>query len=148
MMKRTLRTLSIVAIAALGFSACKKSKDDKSRTELLTQANWKVVAIQERSSLTAPWGPNEHLTAPNCEKDNFITFKTPNTGELNEGPTKCSAGDPQIETFTWAFTDGEKKLNIDGDISTITTLDEGTLIIQNEFSFGGTTFYTQTTLSH
>ncbi len=146
-MKKMLRTAACAAIAALALGACKKSSS-KSKTELLTQANWKIVAQQEKSSATAAWGANIYLAAPACEKDNFVTFKTPNVFELNEGATKCFAADPQIETGVWAFAENETKLNVDGDIATIVQLDEGTLVLQSQDTFGGVTTYSLTTLSH
>lgn len=108
----------------------------KTKTQLLTQRNWKIVAIEKQDNL-GRWR-SAYLAsfslAPACEKDNCYVFRIKGTYEQNEGVTKCSSTNPQIiKTGTWSFQSNETKilLNItgsplDGTVS-VDQLDENKL---------------------
>jgi hypothetical protein len=131
------------------FFSCKKDNDSKSKTQLLTQKSWLISNAEERTG-TEPWSQDAGWSSsPACEKDDVTVFKTNFTYETNEGATKCNTSDPQIiNSGTWAFSDNETKLNLDGDLLTIERLDETNLILTLSEVFLGTTYSFRITLRH
>jgi Lipocalin-like domain len=137
-----------------GIGACKKdSAADKSRTELITQAAWKLVKSESKTG-TGAWVDGTGLFLA-CEKDDNFVFRTNASYEINEGLTKCAPTDPQIyETGTWAFQTNETEVRLtstgssSSDISVIEQLTETTLVITQTYVSGGTTYYDRTTLGH
>ncbi len=145
-MKQIIRTACIAMAAAAIFSSCKKD-DDKSRTELLTSGNWRLVLAQERLN----GGAWDNVTADNfeaCELDNRIKFSTPDVVTIDEGATKCNSGDPQTQTGTWNFVNNELDLNLDGELYDIDELNGNTLAISYTETFGGSTYTYQLVLKH
>jgi hypothetical protein len=53
-----------------------------------------------------------------CQKDNIYTFVAAGTGTLDEGASKCNAGDPQTSPFTWNFLNNETQLFISSTLFT------------------------------
>jgi hypothetical protein len=146
-MKQISCIMLLLMIVAAGQS-CKKSTP-KSKTELLTQADWKLTSLQSRNSATAPWGNNLLAGASACFLDNLYAFKVDNRFNHNEGVTKCTPLAPQvISSGTWTFLDGETRLAFDGDTTTIEQLDDYTLITQFSGIIGGTPVYSQRTYTH
>lgn len=77
------------------------------RTFLLTSRNWRITGATGTSgSQTIDFYPN----IPACQRDNFFRFNFNKTYIVDEGPTKCSASDPQTSTSTWDFASNETKL--------------------------------------
>jgi hypothetical protein len=145
---RTIKTLLIIVIASLAMVSCKKDKDKRSRTELITAAPWTMVKFEEREN-NGTWED----TFPGieaCSKDDKWIFKTNMSVDLTEGPNACSGNSPNevLETTTWAFQDGETKLMLENDVFTIEQLDGSTLVISITESFGGVTYSTKVTMSH
>src|SRR3982751_5009506 len=99
MIRNRTTVLPFIATVIIVFSlaACKKNSSSdpivQSNTDLLTRAPWKMVKAESKTG-SGPWVDNTGLYAP-CEKDDNFVFRINGTYELNEGPTKCSAGDPQ-----------------------------------------------------
>jgi hypothetical protein len=158
MMKISIRhaVLFLFSFAILsGIGGCKK--DDtaaaKTKTELITQAAWKLVKAESKTGAAA-WVDYTSTFAA-CEKDDNFVFRTNASYEINEGLTKCAPTDPQIyETGTWAFQTNETEVRLtstgssSSDVSAIEQLTETTLIITNTYVSGGTTYYDRTTLGH
>lgn len=130
--------------ACLGFllfvvPACQKEDETpapKTKTELLTQGNWKFS-----SALVGTTDVSSQLQA--CQKDNIMSFLTAGTGTVDEGPTKCNAGDPQTYPFTWSFQSGETVLQMSAPIftggsnsSNIVTLNESQLVLSQTITIG------------
>lgn len=89
-------------------SSCKK---DISRTELLTSGKWKIIAIQ--ASFLGMTN-DAYAELEDCEKDNFISFKTDKTVEIDEGATKCNPDDPQIRIEGhWNMFENDTKIQLD-----------------------------------
>jgi hypothetical protein len=84
------------------------------RTDLLTNKNWRMIAATVDPPLPTGGAGTTDLFADqlDCDKDNLLRFELPNTFRYDEGPTKCSASDPQTVTGTWVFSAGETKLRI------------------------------------
>lgn len=107
-MKIKLITSVLLFSCLLTASSCKK---DISRTELLTSGSWKLIALQT-DFFGVP--ADAYADMEDCEKDNLFTFKTDNTIDLDEGPTKCDPNDPQTRNEgPWTLFDNDTKINMD-----------------------------------
>jgi len=114
-----IATLALGMMVSMG--ACKK--DNKSKTELLTNNSWKMKAFTINPAIDF-FGNGQLITdlyadplfSPACKKDNFMTFKDNGQVVTDEGPTKCGPNDPQTTTETWIF-------NSDETVITVTELD-------------------------
>jgi len=157
-MKKSLLPLCGILILGLSFSACKKDKKEdpkpKTKTELLTNKNWKLVA-----STVDPAFPANNTLYTNlftilrdCYKDNLLRFETPNVFKYDEGPTKCNATDTQTHTGTWTFNLDETKITTtftSGGNTSSTTYDvlelsDGTLKVSYIDQLGTTTNFVVT----
>ncbi len=87
--------------------SCGKDNDtpEKTKTDLLCQANWKFSAATVGGS-----DVSSQIQA--CYKDNIIKFNTTGTGTVDEGASICTAGNPQTYNLTWNFLSGETQLKI------------------------------------
>ena len=116
MMKKSLYTLS--ALLLLTFSACQKSGDDgmpnnPDKTQLITSSAWKYsnAGLDNDNNGTKDMDIPAGLVT-SCDTDNTLTFKSDNTGIMNEGATKCTPTDPQSVNFTWNFTNNGNSMNV------------------------------------
>ncbi|MEI6411990.1 MAG: hypothetical protein WCR52_21545 [Bacteroidota bacterium] len=113
---KTFRILSLVLLTAIAFVACKK--DDPAptpaptKTELLTEKNWKAIALTVSPALVLDGVPYTDIYAQMdaCSKDDLSQFKTNGQILYDEGPTKCSDSAPQVQTGTWLFSSGETEI--------------------------------------
>jgi hypothetical protein len=139
-MKKQFVPLAVVFIlAALIFSSC--GKDDnvitlKTNTQLLTQGTWKFKSA-------TIGGSDASASFQTCQKDNIMTFVAAGTGNVDEGTTKCSAGDPQTNSFSWNFQTSETILFISttlftggNNTFTLVSLTETELILSQGISVG------------
>lgn len=137
--------LAFIAIAAMvSLSSCKKD-DAKEKADLLTAGNWTRVSEQLRIG-TGQW-VERISNYPACELDNYWTFKADHTAELNDGATKCGAGE-QSRSFRWMFANGETELHFDGTEFTLDELSASTLMITYSTSDAGVTTYMKVTFKH
>ena len=146
---RSTALLTLIAAFVLGIGACKKDAA-KSKTELLTQSNWKTVKEESKTGAGA-WIDNTSTLA--CERDNITIFRTNATVEQNEGATKCNPADPQIiSTGAWSFLTNETQLQVPGGpgslILSLDQLDENTLVLTESSISGGITNYYRITFGH
>ncbi len=143
-MKRMLQTACIICISMIFFTSCKK--DDKSRMELITSGNWRIVSDQEKVG-NGTW--QEYIQGYSaCELDNYMKFSTNNTFEYNEGATMCDPLDDQSITAPWAFENGETSLNVLGEVLIIEELTGSTLTVSYSETFNGTTTYYKQVYKH
>lgn len=144
---------TIAAITTLFFSclaAC-TNKDPvhvKTNTELITQSTWKFDNAKVG-------GTDVSAFVQACQKDNIITFVSTGSGTLDEGATKCNAGDPQTTPFTWNFASNETVLHISAILFTggssdfnIVTLSETQLVLSQNITISGTTQNAVITFKH
>lgn len=107
-------------------SACEKEDKQTSRTDLLTNGQWRMTSY----TLSPPYDLDGDGTADadglatfaDCDRDDLFIFKKDGTLVLDEGPTKCNPIDPQTENTTWAFVNNETEVVIDGERATIVEL--------------------------
>ena len=146
---RTTALLTLITAFVLGIGACKKDAA-KSKTELLTQSNWKIVKEESKSG-SGPWVDITSTLA--CEKDNQYVFSTTSALEFNEGATRCNPADPQIiATGTWSFLTNETQLQVIAFGSTslfsLDQLDENTMVISRSETIGGIVETQRSTVGH
>ena len=139
--------LALLLIGSVVFS-CKKSSSgsSNSNTQLITSATWKydtaTLDINKDGKPDSPLPPGAILS---CEQDNTITFRADSTGTLDEGATKCNAGDPQSTLFKWYFKNNGDSLYspnpIFGGLSgavKVSTLTSTKLEVIKEYNYSGT----------
>lgn len=129
MQRRNLFGLLLLAGLALAHSSCDKddgNEKGQSRMDLLTTGQWRMTAFSVSPAIDFDYDGDTDsdvlATFEPCHKDDYTVFKADGKAELNEGPTKCDALDPQVEYIDWAFVNGEKEIIIDGDRCTIVEL--------------------------
>lgn len=137
-MKRNYVSSALALIFALSLGACSKNGDKKSNTVLLTQAAWKyqIAGLDADANGSVDIEDTDYEA---CDKDDVTTFKTDNTGVVDEGSLKCDPTDPQTETISWQFTNGEKEIIIDGVTLKILSLDDNNLKVYLEEVVGSAT---------
>jgi hypothetical protein len=104
-----LRLLLPLLVLTLIFG-CKKedeSENEPLRTkfDLLTSNGWRITnfLINGTDSTAALFST--------CELDNIFNYNSNYTYSIDEGPTKCQVGNPQIiETGVWAFANNQNLL--------------------------------------
>jgi len=150
-MKKQIRLLFILAsVNFFLFMSCNKSDDPppspKTKTQLVTQNTWKF------KSATVGGSP---YTLPSCQTDNILSFNTSGTGTVDEGATKCNAGDPQITSFNWVFQNSETEILFSAPLFTngsntvtLVSLTETELILSMPVSTPGPILMVQITFQH
>lgn len=147
-MKKIL--LFLFAAAALG--ACKKNDDNapRSNTDLLTARNWRLSAETTTTVINngPPTTADSYANQDACERDNFVKFNADKTVVSDEGPTLCSASDPQTQAGTWKLANNDTQLTISdptapgtGQAFDVVALSASTLRLHGTvtYSFGGVT---------
>lgn len=143
-------TIALLVSFVFAFSSCEKDSNEEpesvSKTGLLTSEGWMFKSAVV--TFPAPFGTQDIFAQMDeCEKDNIITFKTDKTVIEDEGATKCDPSDPQtLPGGTWAFTNGETELVLDGETFTITSLTSSELLI--EYSEYDSTFQADITAKY
>ena len=142
--------LMLMAASAFIFTSCNNDEDEPkpTRTELLTNKNWKISAQSETSNGSAPTDTYANISS--CNKDDLFIFGTDGKFTWDEGATKCDPSDPQtVETGTWAFTNEESKIVLtfvgDTDEFEVQELTATQLVIKETSTFQGVTTITTTT---
>lgn len=99
-----------LCFSTLVYSSCDKTDEAApTYTDHITKSSWKFDKAMSGGSDVSGF-----LNA--CYKDNVMTFLGNGNGSLDEGATKCNAGDPQTTNFTWNFSSDESTLNVTGGI--------------------------------
>ncbi|MEO8147023.1 MAG: lipocalin family protein [Bacteroidia bacterium] len=110
--------LSVVAVAAITFSGCKKDKE--SNTDKLTDKNWKMTAL----TVDPPLGgilTDVYAQIQACTQDDLTIFKDDHSVNFDEGASKCDAADPQTTTGSWAYNSDETVVTVVDDGGFITS---------------------------
>ena len=118
--------------------SCNKKDNNLSKSELLTSGSWKLTAVMADDDGNGTYETDSYASFPDCFRDNYYTFRTNGELELNEGTTKCDAGDPQTETGTWQLTQNDTHLVFAGDEYKLEELTASTLKWKEDYSGGRT----------
>jgi len=135
--------------------SCNKDSDkngNRTKTELLTAGNWKLIAATINPAYDY-YGDGNSVTnifgiLQACERDDFETYKTNGIWEYNEGPTKCDPSFPQIFSEPWSFAAGETKLFVGTVEHAILELTATTLKLRYTFEDAGVTYTEEDTYEH
>lgn len=140
MLRKPLNLVSVLTVFVFLLYGCGKDgggSNSKSKTTLLTQSDWVRTSLMITINTNPPY--DDHQTSAPCIRDNRWVFRTNGSYELNQGPTKCNVGDPQIiETGSWSFANNETKLTIGTSTFTIDQLTETTMVLTYTYSGGVT----------
>lgn len=140
-----MKYLAICLLLVTAFS-CKKGGGAKSKTQLITQSSWKfdnaALDVDRNGTPDSPVPPG---FLQSCDTDNTLTFKSDNTGVVDEGASKCDPTGPQTIAFTWAFKNGEQTITLsnvafgglNGDV-TVKTLNDTQLELHKDINVLGT----------
>jgi hypothetical protein len=153
--KTQLAALMVLVAATVTVSCKKEARDTKQKTkmELLTSGSWKRTSFVSDPAYDWYGDGNFSTNLLNimrpCELDNFETYYTDGTWELNEGPAKCDEWDPQARTLPWAFAENETKLVFNGwDEYIVVELTATTLKLGQAFLQDGVLYTQDQTYSH
>lgn len=107
-----MKKLLLAAIVLFSLASCKK--DNPTKTELLTNKDWKLTAATVDPGLNVGGTviTDYYAQMSACEKDNLLRFSAPNLVVVDEGATMCNTGDPQTQSGTWSFNSTETILTI------------------------------------
>src|SRR4051812_24157217 len=104
MMKRNI--CNLVVLCCISLLACSKSDNKKpaDNVSLITSTKWvySSAGLDVDNNGTKDTDPPPGVLQ-SCDTDNTITFKSDNTGVMDEGATKCETSDPQTVAFNWSF---------------------------------------------
>src|SRR4030095_4415799 len=152
---RLAALLVLVAGATVTASCNKEARETKQKTkmELLTTGSWKRTDFVSDPAYDwygdGTFATNILSIMYPCELDNFETYYTDGTWELNEGQTKCDEFDPQARTLPWAFADNETKLVFNGfDEYILVELTATKLTLGQAFLQNGVLYQQTQTYSH
>ena len=116
MMKQAV-IYSFLLLGSLSFLSCSKDNDDDGNTggnatTLITASTWKYsdAGLDMNNDGMKDAGLPPGVIA-SCDTDNTITFKSDNTGVLDEGGTKCNTSNPQTVPFTWSLVNNGAGIN-------------------------------------
>jgi hypothetical protein len=139
-MQKQLLSFSILALAFtfMVVTGCNNDDPDnpKTKTELLTTGTWKFSTATSGGSDVSPF-----IQA--CLKDNIYTFFAAGTGTMDEGASKCNAGDPQQSPYTWNFISNETMIHVSSILFpggtndfTLVSLTETQLVVSQTINIG------------
>jgi hypothetical protein len=152
MQKKVSLFILIPLFALAAIAGCSKDDTDtppaKTKTELITKANWKFSDAKVSGGSVASF-------LQTCQKDNILTFLATGAGTADEGATKCNMSDPQTNPFTWSFQTNETVLFVStpfftGGSSTFTlvSLTETELVVSQMITFSGVPQNVEVTFIH
>jgi hypothetical protein len=154
-MKTILLKSLAFSFLVISVASCKKSDSApaaKTKTVLLTQNTWKVQTVSVDLNKDGTGDADATSYFQSCDLDNIYTFKTDNTGILDEGAAKCNPDNPQTTGFNWIFKSSETILNgvftsTTGD-ATILSINDTNLVVSYDYSTPGGIYRIIATLQH
>ncbi len=127
--KKSFLYLTLLAIVALSFGACKKDDDDKSNREQLVDKNWKLAALTANPAINfgGTLHPDIYAQLQACDKDDLTIFKTDGVINFDDSAIRCSSVAPQIVLGVWTLNADETVIAVDGVNWTIVDLTDSQL---------------------
>lgn len=154
----TTKNLTLFSILLVLFlNSCKKETKSpeestptptnpvETNTDKLCGKTWKLTANVETNSANTNTVDLYASSSP-CLNDDTRIFATNNVVTEDEGPTKCSASNPQTTTFNWQWVNNETKIVLaNSDTVTLVELNATTLKYYSKATVSSTTYtYTET----
>jgi hypothetical protein len=124
------KTITCLLLPACFLSACKKDHD-KSRTDLLTEKEWKYVdyGVDDDNNGVIS---SEESNLEACEKDDTFKFSSNGSLLVHDNTTRCTSG-AETDTLYWSFLSNETQIVLNtGGLLTIKTLTGDKLEISSE----------------
>lgn len=133
-MKKIFRNSAFIllSISLLSLNSC--SKDEEEAPVPITVKSKIINKDYKMTDYTVSVNGVNLITYSDvqaCAKDNLTKFLDDLTGILDEGPTKCDAGDPQQSAFTWTLVTNDTQLRIEdaGEVTVYNiTINNGTTL--------------------
>jgi hypothetical protein len=95
--------LIMVLLVAVLCTSCIKNQTPQDltaeKTNILTAGNWRLTDYRYQDAFQS----GGYSSLPDCRKDDLRIFKNDGSYEINEGTSKCNAGDPQSSFKQWKF---------------------------------------------
>lgn len=105
--------IAFTGILLMILPCCEKqaaAADDK--MTILTTGTWRLTSY---ISYTITGIVDVYASYSDCRKDDLLSFNKDGTAEINEGPSKCDASDPQSQFIQWRFlNDQGSRIEING----------------------------------
>lgn len=139
MKKHALLLLSFLIL----FSVSCKQEEPLSTKEILTKTDWRLNSLtfnpaQEHPDTGKPETEFFDYFYDECTHDNFWTFHSDNTYQIDGGEEKCDENDPDLlEVGTWQFGATNERLVLQVNFSSQTEKFTITKITENEFHLAG-----------
>lgn len=148
---KTLLCTAIVLITLCQVACKKDSTNPKSRSQLLTEQNWKLIVYQYNYN-NLGW-TDGFAGMYDCRKDDILSFKSNFIYILEEGVLKCDPSGSQIfRQGTWEFQANETKIftldTIGRETVEIKQLDETSLKTIRRDTMGSDIFITEANYIH
>ncbi|HEY8897495.1 MAG TPA: hypothetical protein VIM79_21870 [Niastella sp.] len=122
----------LLLLTTASLTACKKDKDEKSRTDLLTQKAWVYVDYGRDDNKDGILSKDESSVEP-CEVDDSFIFNTDGTLVEHDNTILCGSSEPESKTMQWSFQNNETEIVMStGRLLKIKTLNETTLELTSE----------------
>lgn len=159
-MKQFTKKAVLVILTGAIMAGCQKDDNNNNsgatKTQLLTTGNWKLTSDYIDPAVDVDGdGVADHEVLSfydDCDKDDFIKFKSDGTVTFDEGPLKCNPSDPQSENSTWKFANNETQLVVgdasSGETVTLVELSATVLKFKTSFSLQGVTYTETMTYGH
>ena len=116
------------------------TKEPAGKTDLLAEGNWQISRHTEICYCGGMgFGTSTrdvYASYASCERDNYYIFYKGGTAEVNEGPTKCNAGNAQSFTEGWSFNSDESRFLFKGKDWSIFQLNKSTFVISTVVLLG------------
>jgi len=110
-----MKSLIPILALCLTVGACKKATDVPSREDALRGGAWRQVSGTVTYRIP---GTNKDSTfnyweaAPECEKDNTLSFLPNFDGTLGYGANRCDQSEPSTANFWWELQNNDETLEI------------------------------------
>lgn len=126
-LKRTITAISMVLAGGLLFSACKKNKDSRSRSELII-GTWSLNAYGVDDNMNGILEVSEYDSIP-AGVNIIETFRADNTGSI----TTVNAAGTNSYNMKWRLEDKDEKLIVTNNTSGTSTTAVISRLNSNEF---------------
>ena len=140
---------------SIAWASCSKnnSNNNNNNVTLLTKSTWKFDTAGVDLDKDGNIDQEDNSLEP-CFKDNTYVFNKDSTVVMDEGATKCDAGDPQTSTYSWTLTNGNPpvlKSDVDPILATglkVFKLTDTRMTVYKDTSYMGVSFWYVLSLKH